>query len=57
VERVPAFGLGRRDLHDRRLVFKTAAKISKRIDVLLTGGIDRYMEARFETSVIVRVAT
>jgi len=54
VERVPAFGPGRRDLHDRRLVFKTAAKTPKRIEVLLTGGIDRYMESRFESSIIVR---
>jgi hypothetical protein len=54
VDRVVTFGPGRRDLHDRRLVFKTAAKTPKRIEVLLTGGIDRYMEARFETSVIVR---
>jgi ATP-dependent helicase YprA (DUF1998 family) len=57
VEKVVSFGPGRRDLHDRRLVFKTAAKTSKRIEVLLTGGIDRYMETRFETSVIVRSAS
>ena len=56
VEKVQTFGPARRELHDRRLVFKTAAKNPKRIEVLLTGGIDRYMEARFETTVIVRNA-
>jgi RAD3-like DEAD/DEAH box helicase/helicase-like protein/uncharacterized protein DUF1998 len=53
VERLPSFGPGRRDLHDRRLIFKFAGKTAKRVDVLLTGGIDRYMDSRFETSIIV----
>ena len=54
LEKIPAFGPGRRDLHHRRLVFTTAAKTPKQIEVLLTGGIDRYMQSRFETSVVVR---
>jgi len=54
VDKIPAFGAGRRDLHDRRLSFAIAGKTPKRIEVLLTGGIDRYLEPRFETSVIVR---
>jgi hypothetical protein len=41
VDKIPSFGSGRRDLHDRRLVFTLSGKTPKRVEVLLTGGIDR----------------
>lgn len=53
--KVPAHGPGRRDFHDRRVTLTTAAKQPRKYTVLLTGGIDRYMDARFETSVICKV--
>lgn len=50
----PRYGPNRRDFHDRRLVFIPDAKRpQKRVTVLLTGGIDRYLEPRFECGVIV----
>lgn len=54
IKKIPASGPGRRDFHDRRLIFRTAAKNPQKITVLLTGGVDRYMRDRFETSVIVK---
>ncbi|HVU16613.1 MAG TPA: DEAD/DEAH box helicase [Candidatus Didemnitutus sp.] len=56
VFKVPTHGPGRRDFHDRRVTFTTAAKQPRKYTILLTGGIDRYMDARFETSVICKVA-
>jgi len=54
VKLMPRYGPGRRDFHDRRLVFiADAKKPQKRVTVLLTGGIDRYLEPRFECGVIV----
>lgn len=54
VKLMPRYGPGRRDFHDRRIVFITdAKKPQKRVTVLLTGGIDRYLESRFECGVIV----
>ena len=50
----PRYGPLRRDFHDRRIVFiADAKKPLKRVTVLLTGGIDRYLESRFECGVIV----
>jgi len=54
IELISTSGSTGRDFHDRRQVFRTGGKNPKRIEVLLTGGIDRYMRSRFETSVIVR---
>ena len=54
VKLMPRFGSVRRDFHDRRVVFiADAKKPQKRMTVLLTGGIDRYMELRFECGVII----
>jgi hypothetical protein len=49
---VPTSGRGRTDFHDRRLTFMIDEK-AHRVTVLLTGGIDRYMEAKFECSIVV----
>lgn len=50
----PRFGPRRRDFHDRRIVFvPDAKKTQKRVTVLLTGGIDRYLEPRFECGIVV----
>lgn len=54
--KVPSYGPKRRDFHDRRLVFATSAQKPVRTEVLLTGGVDRYVEPRFETSLVVRRA-
>lgn len=57
VKLMPRYGPKRRDFHDRRLVFiADAKKPQKRVTVLLTGGIDRYLEPRFECGVIVHHA-
>jgi ATP-dependent helicase YprA (DUF1998 family) len=51
---IPRFGSRRRDFHDRRVVFvPDAKKPHKRVTVLLTGGVDRYLEPRFECGVVV----
>jgi len=51
---VPASGPSRKEFHDRRITFvPDAGKQQKKTTVLLTGGIDRYMEARFESSLVV----
>jgi hypothetical protein len=50
---VPAFGPGRKEFHDRRITFVAdTGKPQKKVTVLLTGGLDRYMEARFECSLV-----
>lgn len=55
---VPVSGPRRRDFHDRRLIFTANAKMPAiRIVVLLTGGLDRYIEPKFETSIIVHRTT
>jgi hypothetical protein len=52
---VPVFGLGKKDFHDRRLVFQTEPSNSKkRISVLMTGGIDRYLDPKFECSIVIQ---
>ena len=48
--RVPKYGPGRRDIHDRRLTFVMEGQ---RTTVILTGGIDRYMDNRKECAVII----
>ena len=54
VKLMPRYGPNRRDFHDRRLVFiADAKKPQKRVTVLLTGGIDRYLEQRFECGLII----
>lgn len=55
LERVPNFGPGRRDFHDRRIVFIPDVKTpKKRTLVLITGGMDRYMDHQKEIAVIVQ---
>jgi hypothetical protein len=42
------------DLHDRRLIFQCdAGKIKKRTVVLLTGGVQRYVDQQYETTVVI----
>ena len=42
------------DLHDRRLIFQAdAANPKKRTIVLLTGGVQRYIDLQYETSVVI----
>jgi hypothetical protein len=54
VKLMPRYGPNRRDFHDRRIIFIPDAKRpQKRVTILLTGGIDRYLEPRFECGVIV----
>lgn len=48
--RIPKYGPGRRDIHDRRLTFVMG---EQRTTVILTGGIDRYMDNRKECAVII----
>ena len=57
VRRVTTSGLRRTDFHDRRLVFQVDNNTPrKRSGSLLTGGVDRYLEPKFECSVIVHRA-
>jgi hypothetical protein len=52
---VPIFGLGKKDFHDRRLVFQPdPTSTKKRVTVLMTGGIDRYLDSKFECSLVVQ---
>lgn len=54
-ELVPAFGPGKKDLHDRKILFvPDESTPKKRIAVLMTGGIDRYLDAKFECTIIVQ---
>ena len=42
-----------KDFHDRRVIFQTDANNPRRrISVLLTGGVDRYLNSDFECGVI-----
>jgi hypothetical protein len=52
VQQVPTYGPGKRDFHDRRFVFQDETDAKKRITVLLTGGLDRYMDAACECSLV-----
>jgi hypothetical protein len=52
---VPVFGFGKLDFHDRRLVFQPEqSNTKKRITVLMTGGIDRYLDSKFECSIVIQ---
>ena len=56
-ELVPSFGPGRKDFHDRRIFFfPDESNLKKRITVVMTGGIDRYLDSRFECSVVIHTA-
>lgn len=52
VRRVSTRGPNRVDFHDRRVVFRPDPKGTKHVTVLLTGGIDRYLDQRSECGVI-----
>jgi hypothetical protein len=53
-ELVPTFGPGKKDFHDRRILFfPEEASPKKRVAVLLTGGVDRYLESKFECSLVI----
>jgi len=56
-ELVPTFGLGKKDFHDRRIqFFSEESNLKKRIAVLMTGGIDRYLDPKFECSLVTQIA-
>jgi hypothetical protein len=45
---------GRQDYHDRRVIFQSDDGVSpRRVTVILTGGLDRYIADRFECGIIV----
>lgn len=53
VRRVVTSGPRRTDFHDRRLIFQPDVnKRHKRVVILLTGGIDRYLDKKFECGII-----
>jgi len=53
VRRVVTSGPHRVDFHDRRVIFQAdASNPRRRVTVLLTGGIDRYLDRKFESGVI-----
>ena len=50
---VPAKGPYRVDFHDRRIIFQPDLNNTRRrVTVLLTGGVDRYLDQRFECGII-----
>jgi hypothetical protein len=52
--RVPSYGPGRKDFHDRRIIFHEDPKDPKRrTTVLCTGGIERYVNKECECSFII----
>ena len=52
---VPTYGFGKKDFHDRRLVFQPDPTITKkRTTILMTGGIDRYIDLKFECSIVIQ---
>jgi hypothetical protein len=52
VRRVSTKGPNRIDFHDRRVVFRPDPNGTKHVTVLLTGGIDRYLDQKSECGVI-----
>lgn len=53
VRRVPTRGPHRVDFHDRRIIFQTEeGKHRRRITVLLTGGVERYLDQQFECGIV-----
>jgi hypothetical protein len=55
VRRVARYGpSGRQDFHDRRVIFQSDDGASpRRVTVILTGGLDRYIADKFECGIIV----
>jgi hypothetical protein len=50
---VTSWGPARTDFHDRRVIFQPdAANPRRRVTVLLTGGVDRYLNERVECGII-----
>jgi hypothetical protein len=57
VRTVPKSGPQRVDFHDRRIVFQPDTVSSRnRITILLTGGVDRYMDKKYECGIIIHKA-
>ena len=53
VRRIVTSGPRRTDFHDRRLIFQPDVNNPrKRVVVLLTGGVDRYLDQKFECGII-----
>lgn len=53
VRRIVTSGPQRTDFHDRRLIFQPDVNNPrKRVVVLLTGGVDRYLDQKFECGII-----
>lgn len=53
VRTVTSWGPRRTDFHDRRIIFQPdAANPRRRVTVLLTGGVDRYLNDRVECGII-----
>jgi ATP-dependent helicase YprA (DUF1998 family)/ribosomal protein S27E len=53
VRRVVTSGPRRSDFHDRRLIFQPdISNPRRRVTVLLTGGVDRYLDQKFECGII-----
>jgi hypothetical protein len=58
VRRVPTRGPHRVDFHDRRIVFHTEnGNQRRRVTVLLTGGVDRYLDPQFECGIITNLGS
>lgn len=54
ITRVPTFGPGKKDFHDRRIVFRFKEPITlKATTVLMSGGVDRYMNPQNECSIVI----
>ena len=57
VRTVPKSGPHRVDFHDRRIVFQPDTVSSRnRVTILLTGGVDRYMDKKYECGIITHKA-
>lgn len=56
VRRVPTKGPNRVDFHDRRVVFRLDPNSAKHVTVLLTGGIDRYLDQKSECGIITNMS-
>lgn len=53
---VQTFGPGRQDFHDRKVLFvPKESQPHRAISILITGGVDRYLERSCECSIIVHV--
>jgi ATP-dependent helicase YprA (DUF1998 family) len=57
IELVPSIGPMRKDFHDRRMhFFPDESNLKKRIAVLMTGGVDRYLDSKFECSIVIQLS-